>query len=62
MNKSIKIVLTRWEAEQLKASLDYLINDFADDVLVNVSNQINEQLRLESIFQPILDSAYDVQN
>jgi hypothetical protein len=62
MNKSIKIVLTQWEAEQLKASLDYLINDFADDVLVNVSNQINEQLRLESIFQPILDSAYDVQN
>jgi hypothetical protein len=60
--KSIKIVLTPWEAEQLKASLDYLINDFADDVLVNVSNQINEQLRLESIFQPILDSAYDVQN
>lgn len=62
MNKSIKIVLTQWEAEQLKASLDYLINDFADDVLVNVSNQINEQLKTEKLIQAILDSAYDVQN
>ena len=49
--KSIKIVLTPWEAEQLKASLDYLINDFADDVLVNVSNQINEQLKTEKLIQ-----------
>ena len=62
MNKSIKIVLTPWEAEQLKASLDYLINDFSDDVLINVSNQINEQLKTEKLFQAILGSAYDVQN
>lgn len=41
----MNIVLTTWEAEQLKASLDYLINDFSDDVLINVSNQINEQLK-----------------
>lgn len=62
MNKSIKIALTMWEAEQLKASLDYLINDFNDDVLINVSNQINEQLKTEKLFQAILGSAYDVQN
>jgi flagellar biosynthesis regulator FlbT len=58
--KSIKIVLTPWEAEQLKASLDYLINDFADDVLVNVSNQINEQLKTEQLFQAILGGVYDL--
>ncbi len=44
MNKSIKITLTRWEAEQLKSALDYLINDCTDNVLISVSNQINEQL------------------
>ena len=60
MNKSIKIVLTQWEAEQLKASLDYLINDFADDVLINVSNQINEQLKKEKLFQAILGGVYDL--
>lgn len=45
MNKSIKIALTQWEAEQLKSALDYLINGYDDDVLVSVSNQINEQLK-----------------
>lgn len=62
MSKSIKIALTPWEAEQLKASLDYLINDFDDDVLVNVSNQINEQLKTEKLFQAILGGEYDLSN
>lgn len=60
MNKSIKIALTTWEAEQLKASLDYLINDFSDDVLINVSNQINEQLKTEKLFQAIIGGMYDL--
>lgn len=62
MNKSIKIALTTWEAEQLKASLDYLINDYSDDVLINVSNQINEQLKTEKLFQAILGGTYDLSN
>ena len=62
MNKSIKIVLTPWEAEQLKASLDYLISDYSDDVLINVSNQINEQLKTKKLFQAILGGTYDLSN